>query len=200
MRYRAAAADVLAELAGVGFDVESIGELRKLGAPYPAAVPVLVRWLPRVSDSAVKEDIVRTLSVPWAREAGGALVAAFEAADDSTATGLRWAIGNALEVLANEEIGDDMISIATDRRHGRAREMVVLGLGKLARSRVVHVLVNLLDDEEVVGNAVRALGRLRATEALPRLEALRAHPDVWLRKEATKAIARIDKPPITPRT
>jgi hypothetical protein len=38
--------------------------------------------------------------------------------------GPRWAIGNALEVLANDEIREGLLELAAVRRYGKAREMV----------------------------------------------------------------------------
>jgi hypothetical protein len=191
--YRTAARAVIADLAAVGFEVEAIGDLRSLGTPYPQAVPALIRWLSRVRDPAVKEDIVRTLSVPWAKDAAAPLLSEFERAEDDTGTGLRWAIGNALEVLASDEIADGMIKLATDRRYGEARQMVVVGLGKLKDARVADVLLELLVDDEVVGHAVMALGKLGAKTARSRIEPLLDHPRPWVRKEAKRALATIDK-------
>lgn len=191
--YRTAARDVLADLAATGFKVEAIGDLRRHGTPYREAIPVLMRWLPRMQEAAVKEDIVRTLSVPWAADAAPLLIAEFERAEDATGTGLRWAIGNALEVLANDDIADDLIRLATERRYGRAREMLVVGLGKLKDPRVTDVLLKLLADDEVVGHAVIALGKLRAKTARSHIEPLLSHPKPWVRKEAKKALASIDK-------
>jgi hypothetical protein len=192
-RYKAAASGVLAELAGLGYELGAIGDLRRLGTPYPDAVPVLVRWMSLVDYTPLKEDIVRTLSVPWAHDAAEALVAEFERVDDPTNMGVRWAIGNALEVLAAETIAEEMIRLAADLRYGKARQMVVLGLGKLKGARVVNALMSLLGDEAVEGHAVMSLGKLRAKEARPRLETLLHHPQTWLRKEAKKALARIAK-------
>jgi HEAT repeat protein len=50
-----------------------------------------------------------------------------------------------------------------------------------------------LDDEDVAGHAVDALGRLRAPEALSHLDRFLQHPKAWIRKEAKKAINRIEK-------
>src|SRR5262249_3967868 len=135
--YRANARGVLADLSASGFKVESVGELVRLGEPYPNAVPILMHWLSRVEDRCVKADIVRTLSVPGAAAAGPLLVSEFERVEDASGLGLRWAVGSALEVLATEKIADDMIRLATAPRYGRSREMVVLGLGKLKQDRVV---------------------------------------------------------------
>jgi hypothetical protein len=190
--YRTAARGVLADLAAAGFEVEAVGDLRRLGK-YAKAVPVLARWLPRVEDAAVKEDIVRTLSVPWARDVAPLLLSEFKQAEEPTGMGLRWAIGNALEVLANDDIADELIGLAKNRQYGKAREMVTVGLGKLKHPRVTDVLLDLLADEEVVGHAVMALGKLRAKEARSSIEPLLKHPKPWVRKEAKKALANIDK-------
>jgi hypothetical protein len=194
-RNRADAAPVLEALRFQGFAIEWIADLFNQKLDYRTAIPTLADWLPRVANPDVKEDIVRALSVKWARgtAAPKLLVAEFERADDATGAGLRWAIGNALEVLADDELADEMIKLATDRRYGRAREMVVLGLGKLKDPRVTDVLIGLLADEEVVGHAVKAVGKSRATTARSRIEPLLDHPNAWIRKEAQKALARIDK-------
>ena len=195
-RYRRAAAPVLAELHEAGYPVDSIGELREAGARYPGAIPILLHWLPRISDSAVKEDIVRTLSVPWARPtAAPVLIEEFRnlpKTEDPTGTALHWAIGNALEVVAARNVLDELIEIALDRRHGVARQMVVLALARPRDARVVPTLVSLLDDADVAGHAAMALGRLRAEVARGPLEALAAStPQAWVRTEAERALAKI---------
>jgi hypothetical protein len=194
-RYDSDAAAIIQELRGAGFDVTSVGDLYNRKLHYEKAMPILVAWLPRVTNPIVKEDIVRALSVKWARDTAAPrlLVTEFEQADSPTVEGLRWAIGSALEVLANDEIADEMIKLATDRRYGKAREMVVVGLGKLKDPRVPDVLMNLLADDEVVGHAVMALGKLRVKPARSRIEPLLNHPKPWVRKEAKKALANIDK-------
>jgi HEAT repeat protein len=192
-RNKADAAPVVAALRDAGFVVDTVAELFNKKLDYQTAIPILVEWLRRVANPDVKQDIVRALSVKWARHAAPLLLAEFERADDPTGTGVRWAIGNALEVLAGDEIADGMIKLAMDRRHGRAREMVVVGLGKLKDPRVADVLMNLLADDEVVGHAVMALGKLRARMARSRIEPLLNHPKPWVRKEAKKALANIDK-------
>src|SRR5207302_7207463 len=106
----------------------------------------------------VKESIVRTISVPFAKPmAARPLVEEFRRTADS-ASALRWAIGNALDVVADESVADDMIELAKERRYGKAREMVVSGLGNLSDARVVPVLLELLKDEDVCGHALAAVG------------------------------------------
>ena len=69
--------------------------------------------------------------------------------------------------------------------------MLALALGNMHNPRAVDVLTDLLDDEEVVGYAVMALGKLRASAARERLETLTKHPNKWVRREAQKALSRL---------
>ena len=66
--HRVTSQPVLDELKQAGFDVASLDELRRSGVAYRTAIPILLKWLPLISDPDVKESIVRTLSVPWAKE------------------------------------------------------------------------------------------------------------------------------------
>jgi len=187
--YRQAAGTLLKELASAGFQVDSVGELRRRRIKYRAAISILLRWLPIVSSATLKEDIVRTLSVPWAKpEAAGILISEFRKAENP---GLRWAIGNALEVVGDDGVFEEIVQLAQDKKYGQSREMLALALGKMKSRRAIPVLMELLDDEETVGHAVIALGKLRASEARERLEALTRHPKKWIQKEAKKALAGI---------
>jgi len=191
--YQRAAEPILRELAAAGFKVQSVGELRHTGAEYPAAIPILVRWLPIIENEQVKEDLVRTLSVPWATpEAVLALIAEFQRADGQQRDGLRWAIANGLAVTADDRVFDQLVELVTDRNYGKAREMLALALGNCRNPRAVEVLIALLADEQVVGHAVMALGQLKPKAARSHVQELLRHPKAWVRAEATKALAAID--------
>ncbi|MGH3156840.1 MAG: HEAT repeat domain-containing protein [Streptosporangiaceae bacterium] len=163
----------MAELAAAGYRVRSLADLRHSGARYREAIPVLLAWLPQVTDRRVKEEIVRALTVPWARPAATRpMIDEFRRVDssvDPTGTGLRWTIGNALEALADDSSFDELSELARDRRYGKARQMIVLGLGRSKQPEAVEVLVGLVDDPEVDGQAVKALGRLRSRNEITSL-------------------------------
>jgi HEAT repeat protein len=186
---------ILAELAAVGFSTRSLADLRHSGTRYRDAVPVLLRWLARVSDPKVKEEIVRALSVPWAKPAAtGPLVEQFRLVDasvDPTGLGLRWVIGNALDAVFDDAAFDAFAELAADRGYGRARQMVVLGLGKSKRPEAVGVLLGLVGDPDVDGHAVKALGKLKAPAARAALEAKLDDSRAWVRGEARKALAKL---------
>lgn len=193
-QYRKAARPLLSELAALGFEAPAVADLLKIPGGYEAAVPCLLAWLPKVSYQPLKADIIRTLSVPWAGPATAkALIAEFDA---SCADGgaLCWEIGNALSVLATDELADDLIRLATNEQAGADRQMIVVGLGKLTPPRADDVLLSLLADDDLVGHAAMALGRAGCAAAKPDLERLsREHPRRWVRTEAAKAVRRIDR-------
>ena len=191
--HRRVMAPLLNELAATGFRVNSLVELREGGANYGTAVPILLQWLPRMSDRHAKEDIVRTLSVPWAKPAAApALIEEFKAAIDPRSEGLGWTIANGLAVVADDSVFEELLHLAQDKQYGKAREMLVLALGNMKNPRAVTALMNLLDDEQVVGYAVMALGRLKAPAARGRLQELTQHTTEWVREEARKALTSIE--------
>lgn len=183
---------VIDDLKAAGFEVDSLDELRRRDVRYEAAVPVLLKWLLLVSDSGSKDSIVRALSVPWAKPlAAMPLIDEFKKQPQGSP--LKWAIGNALSVVAENSVADELLALAQDKSNGKAREMVVVALGNLSDSRTSEVLTNLLEDEEVCGHAIIAIANLNARQAVPKIQRLIHHPKAWVRKEAKKAIAKLTR-------
>jgi HEAT repeat protein len=189
---------LLSELRAIGRPVDNLSQLVADQHPYPEAIPVLVRWLDAldardiVREKRDVELVVRALAV---REAQGiaapALVRLFRIAPDRDGVGLRWVIGNTLEVVADDRVAADLIDLATNVSYGRAREMVVIGLGRLRSPDAERVLIDLLSDDDVSGHAVIALGKLRSQIAAGAISKLLFHHKPWVRNEAKKALARI---------
>lgn len=189
---------LLDDLNAVGYPVKDLSDLVNSKQPYPAAVPVLVHWLESLDARDVsrhKDDVefaVRALAVREARGlAGPLLMRLFRDVSDPTGMGLRWTVGNTLEVVADGSMANDLIALATDKTYGRAREMVVLGLARLQSPDAERALIELLNDDEVAGHAVIALGKLRSRAAAPAISRLLLNDKLWVRKEAKKALARI---------
>ncbi len=179
------------ELHEAGFDQLTLDELRRSRQVYASAIPILVRWLSRVDAPSAKESIVRALSVPWSRGiATRALLDEFYKAPQEWVD-FRWAIGNAMEVIADETVAPEILKLVADPAHGTARQMFVLALGKLRYRESVSTLIRLLSDEDVAGHAAMALGQMGAAEALAELERLATSAKPWVRKEASKAVKRI---------
>ncbi|MDZ8171639.1 HEAT repeat domain-containing protein [Microbacterium xanthum] len=187
--------DILQDLAALGYAVDSLSSLRMSGVNYRDAVPVLLEHLRKVQDTKVKGEVVRALSVPWARPAATpVLIDEFRHAEDATGLGLRWTVGNALEVVWDDAFYDELVELASDTSFGRAREMIVLGLTRSKNAAADAVLVELMDDSDVGGHAVKALAKIAAkrsvsADARPGLERKLADGRAWVRAGARRALA-----------
>jgi len=189
-----AVAPILADLRRVGFEVKHLSDFVNYNIDYRGAIPILLDWLPRTENADIKSALVRALTVKAAKPmAGEILIDEFLRATDPTGTGLKWIIANALETVADDSVFDELVDLAHDKKHGKAREMVVMALGNMRNPRVADVLIDLLDDEDVAGHAVVALGRLKSEKATPYLERFLDHPRAWIRKEAKRAVTKIEK-------
>ncbi len=192
--------ELLDALADTGVEVDDVWELvNARSVDYPAAVPVLLDWLehldqrvPEADRRRLRDGLVRALTVKSARpQAAPLLIDLFKRADDPTGFGERWVIGNALAVVADDTYVDELAALATNRSYGKGRQMLVLGLGRFSDPRIVPLLIGLLDDDDVVGHAAEALGKLKAAEARPALEPLLTDKRAVVRREAKKALAKI---------
>ncbi|MFW8744913.1 HEAT repeat domain-containing protein [Mesorhizobium japonicum] len=185
---------ILKELADAGFVASSLADLRHSGTRYKAAVPVLLRWLGRDVDPSVKEEIVRALSVPWAKPvAVEPLAEQFRSIDgtvDPTGFGLRWVVGNALAAVFDDAHFDLFAELATNRPYGKARQMIVAALGKSRDPRAVTVIAGLIDDPDVDGHAVKALAKFNSPTARLALAGKVDDKRAWVRNEARKALAK----------
>jgi len=88
-----------------------------------------------------------------------------------------------------------MAALVRDSRYGRAREMLVLGLGRMPSDpRATRLLIELLRDDEVAGHALRALATMKAGVEPEIIEPLLKHREAWVRKEAKKVLAKSSRP------
>ena len=183
---------VVADLANAGFEVKWISDLYSKKMDYKKAVPVLLKWLPLIENLDVKESIVRALTVPSAKPvAAPELISEFKKAN-SESTSFKWAIANALAIVADDSVFPEIVRLVLDTRHGKAREMLAVALGNMKDPQAQDILIDLLDDDVVTGHAIMALGKLRSKRAHHKIESYLLHPKPWVRKEAKKALSRID--------
>ena len=175
--------------------VQSVWDLVNTAKLYPQAISVLVVHLEHSYPFRIREGIARALTVKTAGEAAyRKLVSEFKKLPDSADAarhGLKWALGNAISVVADRSRFDEVVELVRDKRHGTTRDMMTLRLPDLDRERAVDVLLELLADEEVAGHALTALGELKAKKARSDVERFLNHPKPWVRKEAAKALAKI---------
>ena len=181
---------IVKELTDLGYQMESLDELRHVGRPWKSALPVLLKWLPIIQHSGVKESIVRGLSVPWVgNRATGLLIQEFR--KSPPASGLAWAIGNALSIVSIEGFEDQIVELSRNPGYGRARQMIVLGLGRLRIGDAEDAAISLLGDEDVKLHAIIALRKMNSQRAVPAIEKLLGNKRSVIRRDARKAITKI---------
>jgi len=193
-RNRRESAPVLADLAEVGFQVEWVEDLYIKRLYYKKAIPILLKWLPITENLDVKEAIVRALTVPWAKPiAAPALLAEFYNMMNESDIGIKWAIANALEVVADDNSYTEIVNLVQYPHSGSARKMLTLALGNMKNPNAQDILIDLLEDDLVAGHAIMALGNLRSIKAYNIIRRFLNHPRTWVRKEAKKALTKIEK-------
>ncbi|MBO0803286.1 MAG: hypothetical protein J2P25_09475 [Nocardiopsaceae bacterium] len=191
--------ELLADLRDAGCEVASIWDLVNAKYQYKNAIPVLIDWLenldsrvPDVGRAKLREGLTRALTVRAARPAAiPVLLREFKAPPSQTDPGARWAVGNALSVVADDSVFDELAALVRERSYGTAPQMVVLSLGRSKNPAAGSLLVSLLDDDDVLLQALSALGRLKPAGARPAVEKLLDHPRAPVRKAAKQALARL---------
>jgi HEAT repeat protein len=183
-------------LGEAGLSVRSVWDLVNTKEPYARAIPVLLEHLKHSYPFRIREGIARALTVKYAGEAAYVeLVTQFKNLPDSTDPdehGFKWALGNAISIVATSSHFDQVVALIGDKRHGTTRDMMVLRLPSLDKERAVDVLIESLVDDEISGFAVMALAKLRPQKARSQIERVMAHhPQPWVRKEAKKALMKL---------
>jgi HEAT repeat protein len=105
----------------------------------------------------------------------------------------KWSIGNAFSIILDKRYEDEYIKIIKDKKHGDARQMVTIALGKLKSEKAIPVLISLLDDEDVNGHVVMALGYYKRPELKKYIEPFLTYKKAWIRKAAKSALNKIER-------
>src|SRR5262249_9943853 len=184
-----AGAQLLEELKAAGFQIQELNDVKRIKFTSKAAIPILLWWLPRIENLAIKGIIARALTDKWARpEAQRPLLEEFERASDDL---LKSEIAGALEVVQDDRIADEVLELVQDKRQGPGRLLMVAGLWKFKDPRAVDIAIKLLEDEDVIPGALSAVSRFKPKKAVPYLEKLLHHAKPMIRKKAKQVLEKI---------
>jgi HEAT repeat protein len=194
---------LLDDLRAVGTEVNDLWALVNTRDPYPDAIPVLMDWLAHLEERGVaihelpklREGVVRSLTVREARPiAAPLLIDEFRAAADRGDSLLGWEIGNALGVVTDDSCFAEIAELAREPSYGVARQMLAMeALGRMKKPEATTVLLGLLNDAGVNGHAIAGLAKRSDERARPAFEQFLDDERAWVRKEAKKGLARLDR-------
>lgn len=179
------------DLKMIGLNITSVWDLVNTKDRYPKAIPILIEHLKKEYHERNKEGIVRALSVKEAvGKAASALINEYNQTSKDKES-LRWAIGNAIYTVVTENDVESILSVVKDIKNGASRQMFVAALGKTKSPKAEEYLIHSLEDEEVIPQALEALGRMKSKKAKEKIMALANHPKTVIKKEANKALRKL---------
>lgn len=123
---------LLADLAEAGHKLRSVWDLVNTSKSYPTAVPVLLKHLGSSYHPRIDQGIVRALTVREARGiAGRAILDRLSAGSDPIGSEIRWLLANALTVIADATLRDELKKLAADPAFEDVHERLRVALKKL---------------------------------------------------------------------
>lgn len=181
---------LIRDVRGKGVEVNSINDLMGISRKHRDLVPILLRHLQEIDDESGKEFIVRCLGVRGFSEASKPLIDEFYKSNNLS---YKWAIGNTLSIIQDKGSLSELIKIVKEKEHGISRQMIIHGLGSYKSENVKDVLVELLNDEEVVGHAIFAIAKMGDASLVKYIEPFLSCKVKWIRDEAKRAINKLLK-------
>jgi len=152
--WRRAEAPLVEELRGAGFEVESAWDLVNTSTPYPAALPILLEHLGRPYPDRVREGIARALAVRDARFGWETLVRLYRA--EPVGSDAQDGLAVALAAASDDDVVDELISLAREPAHGESRILLLRGL-KRSRAPQARAALEEFSGDPVLGQEARAL-------------------------------------------
>ena len=184
-------------LSKVGLKVNSVYDLVNSSDNYPDAIPILVDMLHKVKSDIIKEGVARALTIRKAgKDVAKALIKEFQSYKASTQKEeyTKWAIANAILVVADNSFFEDIVNFIRNKEYGSGMVggMLVKAIAKMKNPRKKDTLFELLMDDDLKGYAIIEIGRLKYKEALPLIKKQLSCEEDWIRKEAEKAVKKIE--------
>jgi len=181
------------ELENAGVNTAKYSSLLAISESYSKAIPVFVEFFKNEEFDSMrtKEMLVRALTV---KEAKGIvneiLISEYHKYPEKGFESYRWAIGNTFTAIITKEDEDNIIDIVSNKSNGNSRQMFVYALKAIKSIRVENTLIDLLDDRDVTGHAIYALGCMKSQKAKAKIEFLLNDKSAYIRREAKKALKK----------
>jgi hypothetical protein len=183
-----------AELAAAGMAADTMADVRD-GEPG-VVVPVLIRWFGQLENNADRRLALKVFGAraarPWSCEISDALIRAYQRDEFGD---LRWAIADTLTKVPCRESFASLVDLLHHHEFGQAREMLLVAIAGTRDRRAAGSIAPFLNDSDLAGHAVIGMGIVAplATPYRALVEQLTHDHRAWVRKEATRALEKIDR-------
>ena len=112
---------------------------------------------------------------------------------EATSELTRWIISDCLYQICSKKYTEEYLDIISKPQYGRNRQMFILLIGRLKAEDAIPILINLLEDEEVRLQVIKALGEYRREEfRIYFMRYVDSKQTGW-KKYAKAAIAKLDR-------
>jgi len=182
------------ELASVGVPF-SVGELANVRAPYPEAIPVLLRHLDgREYPNDIIGSIIGALAVKYAGEdVLNHLIAYLSANSGKLSKHVLYTLGNAIAEIAPKDRADELLAIANTADYSHARLGPLLKLARLRVPGSADVAVKMLQQGDSTWFALKALALSKAFAHRDLVEPYVSSENIEVRRVAKQFIAAATK-------
>ncbi|WOB26883.1 MULTISPECIES: hypothetical protein [Xanthomonas] len=165
--YAKESAPVVAALNLAGVEVNAIWELGEDGKFDKKAIPVLIEQLAHDYSDSIKEEMLRKLATPHARNDWGQLLEIFEKNSLNLSPKIRYVAALALSGAADDTVLDDVIRLLGDKSLGMDRAPLLIALIRSKSPKAKMTLLELRDDPDL-GKQIKTFRRLeRHQKAIP---------------------------------
>lgn len=134
------------ELRKAGFEVGSAWDLVNTAVPYEKALPILLNHLQEAYPDRVREGIARALAVPQAKFGWSVLIDLYR---NEKGRDAKDGLAVAIAAISDDELIEDVVSLARDARHGPSRVLLLRALRRSADPRARGALKELRTDPEL---------------------------------------------------
>jgi hypothetical protein len=150
---------LLKELRASGVQVRSVWDLVNEPNRYPQSFQILLTHLQKPYPDSIRDGIARALAVPGARFAWPTLVRLYREEGINTRT--KQGIAVALSNIADDEVLDDLITMAGDSQLGVSRVLLLDAIGRSQLAQAELALVEFANDSLLQKEARRILDQLK---------------------------------------
>jgi len=172
------------DLSIMGIECSDIWDLVNIRKSYKNGIEILIKHLSNNYHDKNKEGIIRALTTKEAKgKAGSALILEYNKTPKEK-DNLRWVIANAISIVMTSIDINWVVSSINNKANGYSRRPLVIALGNFKSENKEDVLIALLDDDEVVPQAICALDMLKSNKAKERISRLLKSPNSLIRLEA----------------